>query len=346
MLGIGAQHTKDPNGIAWKQNRDFENLLKRLNANSEGPTEDGASSAPIDGFHPACVDEPVMDGTTVGSETEGRDEQERAEREKKNQKKKRPWDSGETAETERKRKKRKDAGSTTAESASEPVEAGSPSSSSPTQGTISFAVTAHSCSKATPDSCISSTSSKPHRRGRAHRARFIASKRLAATSSVAVAEILGISSSSVTPISVSGVATPEATPQAEYDEHRHLTVSSKCVAEYFKEKIQLVSLRSSGSKLEIDETPRGGIGSRLEFWGHDEVEEGGGFQCGLGMGLLAKMSAAVAVTEHFVQAEETSERKGKKKEEERGERKGGVGEGDASHKPKKKGKKKARIASD
>ena len=31
MLGIGAAHQLDPNGIAWKQNKDFENLLKRLN---------------------------------------------------------------------------------------------------------------------------------------------------------------------------------------------------------------------------------------------------------------------------------------------------------------------------
>ncbi|KAH8828094.1 hypothetical protein DL96DRAFT_1709393 [Flagelloscypha sp. PMI_526] len=34
MLGIGAAHQKDPNGIAWKQNRDFENLLKRLNGDA------------------------------------------------------------------------------------------------------------------------------------------------------------------------------------------------------------------------------------------------------------------------------------------------------------------------
>lgn len=37
MLGIGAGHQRDPNGIAWKQNKDFENLLKRLNA--EGAVE-------------------------------------------------------------------------------------------------------------------------------------------------------------------------------------------------------------------------------------------------------------------------------------------------------------------
>ena len=152
MLGIGAQHTKDPNGIAWKQNRDFENLLKRLNANSEGPTDDGADSAPIDGFHPASVDEPVIDVTTVGWETEGRDEERRPEREKKNKKKKRPRGGDETAETERKPKKRKkDVGSTTAEPASEPMEVGSPRPNSPTQGIISFVATDHSHSKITPD---------------------------------------------------------------------------------------------------------------------------------------------------------------------------------------------------
>jgi Pin2-interacting protein X1 len=32
MLGIGAAHQKDPHGIAWKQNKDFEALLQRLNA--------------------------------------------------------------------------------------------------------------------------------------------------------------------------------------------------------------------------------------------------------------------------------------------------------------------------
>ncbi|KAF7321558.1 G-patch domain-containing protein [Mycena kentingensis (nom. inval.)] len=32
MLGIGAAQQKDPNGIAWKQNRDFERVLERLNA--------------------------------------------------------------------------------------------------------------------------------------------------------------------------------------------------------------------------------------------------------------------------------------------------------------------------
>jgi len=38
MMGIGAAHQKDPNGIAWKQNKDYENLLKRLNDSHAPPT--------------------------------------------------------------------------------------------------------------------------------------------------------------------------------------------------------------------------------------------------------------------------------------------------------------------
>jgi len=44
MLGIGAASSKDPNGLAWKQNKDFEALLKRLNEGIEkGMTDPGAS---------------------------------------------------------------------------------------------------------------------------------------------------------------------------------------------------------------------------------------------------------------------------------------------------------------
>ena len=32
MFGIGSQHQKDPNGTAWQQNKDFENVLRKLNA--------------------------------------------------------------------------------------------------------------------------------------------------------------------------------------------------------------------------------------------------------------------------------------------------------------------------
>ena len=181
------------------------------------------------------------------------------------------------------------------------------------------------------------TARKP---GRAHRARFIASKRLAATSSAAVAEILGISSSSVTPLSVSGAATPEVIPQAEDNEHEHLTVSSKSVADYFKEKMRLVISKSSDPETEVGEASRGGIGSRPKFCGHDGTEEGGGLRSGLGMGLLAKMSTAETVTGGSAQGEKP-EGKGKKREERKCRSEDG--EGEANHKPKKKGKKKAQT---
>lgn len=53
LLGIGAAHQKDPHGIAWKQNRDFETLLMRLNSRKEeGGGVDGGDCdvAKIEGF--------------------------------------------------------------------------------------------------------------------------------------------------------------------------------------------------------------------------------------------------------------------------------------------------------
>lgn len=140
MLGVGAQHTKDPNGIAWKQNRDFENLLKRLNSNSEAPTEgeDGVDPAPIDGFQRARVDVPDVSLAETGLETEGRNEDDEV-KEKKSKKKKRPRDDCETTKTgERKSKKRKQVESTTAVLAGGPMGEGPSSLNPPTPETIPF----------------------------------------------------------------------------------------------------------------------------------------------------------------------------------------------------------------
>ena len=136
MLGIGAQHTKDPNGVAWKQNQDFENLLKRLNANSEDSTEDKTDVAPIDGFQPARVDDPAA---AIGSEMEGRGEERGVEKEGKRKEKKRRRDDSETAKPEEKTsKKRKKAESITVATDIEPAEAGPSSSNSPTPETVEF----------------------------------------------------------------------------------------------------------------------------------------------------------------------------------------------------------------
>ncbi|KAF9070789.1 hypothetical protein BDP27DRAFT_1362261 [Rhodocollybia butyracea] len=48
MLGIGAAQSKDPNGIAWKQNKDFESLLKRLNEGNEGSGEPNVKGEDVD----------------------------------------------------------------------------------------------------------------------------------------------------------------------------------------------------------------------------------------------------------------------------------------------------------
>lgn len=127
----------------------------------------------------------------------------------------------------------------------------------------------------------------------------------------------------------------------EDDEYGHLTVSSKSVADYFKQKMRLVVSKPSGSGMETDEAPRGGIGSRPKVYNRDEVEEGGGLHGSLGMGLLTKMSATGGGTEISMR-EEAPEGKGKTKERKRWSE---DDEGEVSHKPKKKGKKKAKMAS-
>ena len=79
MMGIGAAHQKDPNGIAWKQNRDFENLLKRLNAAS------GTAETTVD----VEMKEEFVAETTVQAKEEARDEEDEKKEEKEETKRKR-----------------------------------------------------------------------------------------------------------------------------------------------------------------------------------------------------------------------------------------------------------------
>jgi Pin2-interacting protein X1 len=88
MMGIGAAHSKDPNGIAWKQNRDFERLLERLNG-SDTPSESEGKAAPVmDGFHAAS-----STGEEVSKEERKRKRKE--EKEDKKSKKKRKQEEAE-----------------------------------------------------------------------------------------------------------------------------------------------------------------------------------------------------------------------------------------------------------
>ena len=94
MLGIGMRHQSDlEGGIAWRQNRDFEDLLRRLNDN-DGTTTGVTTTELLDSFHKAREPksealEKVKDDDDV-SNCDGADGREGvvAEKEKKREKKK------------------------------------------------------------------------------------------------------------------------------------------------------------------------------------------------------------------------------------------------------------------
>ncbi len=104
MLGIGAAHQKDPNGIAWKQNKDFENLLKRLNAGGEG----GGEEVPkVDGFAKA-KDMTEEEGTEKELGEEVAKKRKRVEGEDNGKKKKsKATDESDEDATEKKKSKKK-----------------------------------------------------------------------------------------------------------------------------------------------------------------------------------------------------------------------------------------------
>lgn len=93
MMGIGAAHQKDPNGLAWKQNKDFENLLRRLNAGGDGNVE--AEMSKIDGFARA---------------SESKEEDGEADGQEKEQEKKRKREGDEDGTEVRKKKSKKSKG--------------------------------------------------------------------------------------------------------------------------------------------------------------------------------------------------------------------------------------------
>jgi hypothetical protein len=111
MLGIGMQrHQNDPDGISWRQNRDFENLLQRLNEGTEaiGPFHKARECSPSEGEEVAAE---AVD--SAHDPDEGADEDAtKREKKKKKQKKRKALqeedeDEEEPARDKRERKKRK-----------------------------------------------------------------------------------------------------------------------------------------------------------------------------------------------------------------------------------------------
>lgn len=111
MLGIGADHKNSAEGLAWKQNKDFENLLRRLNAaNGNADAEEEEAPMKIDGFIRAGPSLQTKDGENTQFDGEkGEDavvEGEVGEGEKKS-KKKRKKGTDEDGGEDRKRKRKK-----------------------------------------------------------------------------------------------------------------------------------------------------------------------------------------------------------------------------------------------
>jgi Pin2-interacting protein X1 len=244
MLGIGMRHQNGVDGsIAWRQNRDFEDLLRRLNGGTE--TEAGTTNA---SFHNARESE------SESKDDDGNEEQEgvMTKKEKKKKKKKRKASEGEEGELEdldndrkeRKKKRKKSSkdghanampGSVESESVPRPPREAPPADESGSAPMASATSTAITVNAPVP------VRAPP----RTHRARFIAAKRMAASNSTALAEILGIPSSS----SSSAVASPApvvpapapasttATTTEAQDSLQKLTTSSQSVGDYFKAKL-------------------------------------------------------------------------------------------------------------
>ncbi|KAG6866211.1 hypothetical protein C0991_007236 [Blastosporella zonata] len=236
MLGIGAAHQMDPNGIAWKQNKDFENLLKRLNENIQDTT-------------------PAVEVNEVGGE-EDRSPSDGSGMEKRKRKKDR---EGKSEEKAKKRRKKDVEGGEEREEATKDVEDAQISQ----EGAKAEAQTA----PAKPFV----PRNRAHR-ARAIASKAIASKSSAHISEIlGIAPTPSMSSTasgSGTPNG--GKLTPldDGTTTLE-----KLTTSAKSVADYFKEKLLAKSSKSGTQtpttplvdfKQELEDShdaPRGGLGA-------------------------------------------------------------------------------------
>ncbi|CCM06277.1 uncharacterized protein FIBRA_08527 [Fibroporia radiculosa] len=251
MLGIGADHKNSADGTAWKQGRDFENLLQRLNG--AGGAEGAAVK--VDGFvRPSAQEESAEtvgeDDAKPGKSKKRKhaeaDGQPDSGREKKKHK-----------EEERKERKRRKEKQRATDDQTKDTDASAPpaSSSSP------------SSSRATDRAQRAPVAVPRPRPLRAHRARHIASKSLASKNAVAISEILGIAPSAATTAGASASPAPSVPPASgtalgSAAPLQELTTSSKSVMDYFREKLAAKSAQGPApAALDDWDEPRGGLGS-------------------------------------------------------------------------------------
>ncbi|KAH7334882.1 hypothetical protein B0J17DRAFT_671906 [Rhizoctonia solani] len=267
QLGIGANRPDGPDSIAWKQAKEFEGLLERLNAANGGTSGEDKTD--------------VVEESGEGDVKKGEDEE--SEEKKKEDKARR--------KEKRKEEKRKAKGEAAAATES--------------SGSVSLTP-----STSTPESTPVAT---PAPRRLAHRARFLAAKRLAGTSSTALSEILGVSS---TPTSTSEStptpstpATPGLTEIPVLDDSNRITTSSQSVADYFKAKMRERAQAAGGTAIvstavitfeepDVDAAPRIGLGVRRQDQEEPvESPRGLGFtNTGTGLGFTRASSPSPSTT--------------------------------------------------
>lgn len=228
LLGIGGPTAgaNDPDALAWKQNREFESVLKRLN----GEEEEKMNQALLHGFVPGEITESTIE------------EQQEATREvlgEKEEKRRR--------KEERRRRKQALAEGDSSQTATPPEE--SPASTKPTTLPKSGGMGPRMAYVIKPSSYPLFLTQFLHR----HRAKFRASKQMASLSSAALSEILGVanSSGSTTPntnsLANQGASTPSllerSVPNKEVVSHPtgredQLKTSTTSVADYFAAKMK------------------------------------------------------------------------------------------------------------
>ncbi|KAG1716206.1 hypothetical protein ID866_946 [Astraeus odoratus] len=262
MLGIGAAHQRDPHGIAWKQNKDFEALLKRLNegaGDEKGDGNEGGGVVKEGGFVLAMEDAGKEKNTL-----EVNDEDSKSSKTKDTKRKRKHTDVAK-GENPRKKKKQKRSEEPSAKPEEKEENSEQPNSKHKTQerrekpsSKLDDETGYSSSSRDTPTSApAEETMTNPQPkiiRGRpmAHRARIQAAKRLATKSAAAISEILGIAPSSsaplssmTTPLDLSPAVTPQLTSEDAPTSIEKLTTSTKSLGDYFKEKLS--AKKSAGS---------------------------------------------------------------------------------------------------
>jgi Pin2-interacting protein X1 len=368
MLGIGMrQQSNVEGGIAWRQNRDFEDLLRRLN---DGTTTETATATAttnstellLDSFHKARAREPepealekvkddrddrhgdgeeeregvmmakkkkkkkkrkasAADEEEVEEREEGLDRKERKKRRKKSSSKDDGYDDGrapvpssiESEPPPRSRPSSREARSAK-ESGSVPMDTATATATA-TRPTTAVTAPVHVCAPYVACTFRGSENQRlmysiyrlfhPLSSPRTHRARIIAAKRMAASNSTALAEILGIpsssSSSSARPsavasplpdpalaflattaatkstITTSNNATATTTSEAK-DLLQNLTTSSQSVGDYFKAKL---NAKTHGER---QARPTSAAASRSTRDDHDDDDGRAGLGSGLGFG--------------------------------------------------------------